>query len=49
MIPEPDPLPAIKTPWDSATPSSSAPAGDVLPILVPDHALIRRIGEGSAG
>jgi WD40 repeat protein len=55
MRSEPDPLPAIKTPWDSSTPSSSATppsgalAGDVPPILVPDHTLIRRIGKGSYG
>ncbi|MGH7968071.1 MAG: protein kinase domain-containing protein, partial [Limisphaerales bacterium] len=49
MRPKPDPLPAIKTPWDSATPSSGAPAGDVPPILIPDHTLIRRIGKGSYG
>ena len=48
-MPEPDPLPAIKTPWGSATPPSGASAGDVPPIPVPDHTLIRRIGKGSYG
>jgi WD40 repeat protein len=44
-----DPLAAIKTPWGSATPPSGVPAGDIPPILVPDHTLIRRIGKGSYG
>jgi tetratricopeptide (TPR) repeat protein len=48
-MPEPDPLPAIKTPWGSATPPSGASAGDVPPIPIPDHTLIRRIGKGSYG
>jgi eukaryotic-like serine/threonine-protein kinase len=46
-MPEPDPLPSIKTPWDSAAPPSGADA--VPPIPVPDHTLIRRIGKGSYG
>jgi WD40 repeat protein len=46
---EPDPLPSIKTPWRDATPSSGAGAGDVPPIPVPDHILIRRIGRGAYG
>lgn len=50
-MPEPDSLPAIKLPWGAATPSSGAGAGagDVPPILVPDHTLIRRVGKGSYG
>lgn len=48
-MPEPDPLPAIKTPWGSATPASGAGAGDAPPIPIPDHTLIRRIGKGSYG
>jgi len=48
-MPEPDPWPSIKTPWGSATPPSGAAPGDVPPILVPDHTLIRRIGKGSYG
>lgn len=48
-MPEPDPLPAIKTPWGAATPPSGAGAGDVPPIPIPDHTLIRRIGKGSYG
>ena len=48
-MPEPEPLPAIKTPWGAATPSSGAGAGDVPPIPIPDHTLIRRVGKGSYG
>ena len=50
-MPEPDPLPAIKTPWGAATSSSGAGAGagDVPPIPIPDHTLIRRVGKGSYG
>jgi tetratricopeptide (TPR) repeat protein len=48
-MPEPDPLPSIKTPWGSATPPTGASAGDIPPIPIPDHTLIRRIGKGSYG
>jgi WD40 repeat protein len=48
-MPAPDPLPSIKTPWASAPPPSSADAGDVPPIPIPDHTLIRRIGKCSYG
>jgi WD40 repeat protein len=50
-MPEPEPLPSIKTPWESGTPGSSSGTGrvDTPPIPVPDHTLIRRIGRGSYG
>ena len=48
-MPDPDPLPSIKTPWGSATPPTGAIAGDVPPVPIPDHTLIRRIGKGSYG
>ncbi len=48
-MPEPDPLPSIKTPWGAATPAAGAGAGDVPPIPIPDHTLIRRVGKGSYG
>ncbi|MCX6926300.1 MAG: serine/threonine protein kinase [Verrucomicrobia bacterium] len=48
-MPDPDPLPSIKTPWGSATPPTGASAGDVPPDPIPDHTLIRRIGKGSYG
>ena len=46
-MPDPDPLPSIRTPWSPVTPLSGA--RDVPPIPVPDHTLIRRIGKGSYG
>ena len=50
-MPEPDPFPPIKTPWDSATPASGpgARANDVPPIPIADHTLLRRVGKGSYG
>ena len=48
-MPAPDPLPAIKTPWGSAAPPAGASAGDLPPIPIPDHTLLRRIGKGSYG
>ena len=48
-MPDPDPLPSIKTPWGSGPPPFGAGADAVPPIPVPDHTLIRRIGKGSYG
>ncbi len=48
-MPQPDPLPAIKTPWGAATPPSGVAPGEVPPIPIPDHTLIRRVGKGSYG
>src|SRR5664279_5341833 len=48
-MPDPDPLPSIRTPWRSTTPRSDASEEGVTPVVVPDHTLIRRIGKGSYG
>jgi len=44
-----NPAPAIRIEWNHSTPVSETSAGEVWPILVPDHTLIRSIGRGSYG
>src|SRR4051794_16642379 len=46
---EHDPLPSIKTPWRSTVSRSEMREDAVFLITVPDHTLLRRIGQGSYG
>ena len=50
-MPEPEPIPTIKTPWGTLTPTGGAPTGpgESPPVAVPDHTLLRRIGRGAYG
>jgi WD40 repeat protein len=48
-MPEHNPAPTIRIEWNSATPTAGAGVGEVPPIQVPDHTLIRSIGRGSYG
>ncbi len=48
-MPEPNPFASIRTPWGSIPPSSGPAAGKDIPVPIPDHTLIRRIGKGSYG
>jgi len=47
-MPDPDPSAAIRTPT-SATPATGGLPGDAPPFPVPDHTLIRRVGQGAYG